>query len=77
MPNVGYHIDRIFTPWCQNSYHKAPIFNRKTYSIAMGTNHHLAAILKSGPTWPQGILSHFFQDIHGYVYLQTFLLNDL
>ena len=76
--NVGYNINRVFTTWCQNSYRKVPIFNRKTYSIAMGTNHHLAAILKSGPTWPQGVLSQFFLGgIDGYVYLQTFLFNDL
>ena len=58
--NVGYHINKIFPPWCQNSYRKMPIINRKTYSMAMGTNHHLAAILKSGPTWPQGVLSQIF-----------------
>ena len=34
MTDIGYHINRIFTPWCQNSYPKGPIFNRKTYSIA-------------------------------------------
>ena len=60
MTNVGYHISRIFTPWCQISYRKVLIFNHKTYSIAMGTNHHLAAILKLGPTWPQGVLSEIF-----------------
>ena len=30
------------------------------HSMAMGTNHHLAAIPKSGPTWPQGVLSQIF-----------------
>ena len=60
MTNGDYHINRIFTPWCQNSYLKVPIFNRITYSIPMGTNHHLAAILKSGPMWPQGVLSQIF-----------------
>ena len=39
MPDVilSYHMQRIFTPWCQNSYPKGPIFNLKTFSIAMGT----------------------------------------
>ena len=54
MTNGDYHINRIFTPWCQNSYLKVPIFNRITYSIPMGTNHHLAAILNQVLRGPKG-----------------------
>ena len=58
--NVGYHINRIFPPWCQNSYRKMPIINRKTYSMAMGTNHHLAAILNQVLHGPRGSYPKFF-----------------
>ena len=75
--NVGYNINRVFTTWCQNSYRKVPIFNRKTFPMA-GTDHHLATILKSGSyVAPGGPIPNFFRAIEGSVYLQTFLLNDL
>ena len=74
--NVGYNINRIFTPWCQNSYCKVPILNRKTYSIAMGTNHHLAALNKLGShVAPWGPTPIFFRGYESSLHLQTFLLS--
>ena len=34
--DLSYHIEKIFTPWWQNSYRKVPIFTCKTYSMAVG-----------------------------------------
>ena len=52
--------------------------HRIPYSIAVGTNHHLAAPNKSGSyVAPWGPIANFFRGYESSLYLQTLLLLDL
>ena len=52
--------------------------HRIPYSIAVGTNHHLAALNKSGSyVGPWCPIPNFFRGYESSLYLQTLLLLDL
>ena len=70
----------IFTPWCQNSYRRAPIFTWLSYTMLYSQG------LKPPPCsageirvlrGPMGLIPIFFRSYQSSLYLQTFLLLDL
>ena len=62
MPDVilSYHMQRIFTPWCQNSYHKVPVPLLNYVILPRAQTTTLQGQINSGLTRPHVVLPQFF-----------------